>query len=424
MSEPIRIRAIAAGGDGVGALPDGRTVFVPRTALGDLIEPRDVTLARRFARARVARVLEASAERVTPRCPHYEGDECGGCQLQHLSPDAQRTARRHVVGDALRRIGHLEVEDPPLEPSEAEWEYRAKISLTAKGSRIGYHRVGRPNEVFDLDRCLIARPELNALWDGIRRHRRLLPECLTQVVLRVDREKSGGRGGRGESGGRGEAGLHAIFRVAGTQAWTRARELGAALAKDGIAAVLWWEPEGGAPRAMFGASEAYPAMVFEQVHPAMGDRVRDHAVATLGEVSGRHIWDLYAGIGEATRALAHRGATVESVESDHRAVAVAEARGPSEGIKRMAARVEDALDHLSRPDGIVVNPPRTGLSESVSRRLSNVPSGRLIYVSCDPATLARDIARLAESYRVADVRAFDLFPQTAHVEAVVRLERP
>jgi len=409
LSPPIRIRAIAAGGDGVGALPDGRTVFVPRTALGDLIEPRAVTLARRFARARVARVLEASAERVTPRCPHYEGDECGGCQLQHLLPDPQRAARRHVVGDALRRIAHLEMEDPPLEPSEAEWEYRAKISLTAKGSRIGYHRLGRPNEVFDLERCLIARPELNALWDGIRRHRRLLPEGLQQIVLRVDRE-----GGR-----------HAIFRVTGTQAWTRARggQLGAALGKDGIAAVLWWEPEGGVPRAMFGADQAYPAMVFEQVHPAMGDRVRVHAMAALGDVGGRHVWDLYAGIGETTRALARLGATVESVESDHRAVALAEARGPGEGVKRIVARVEDVLDDLSQPDAIIANPPRTGLSEDVSSRLAETPSGRLVYVSCDPATLARDITRLAGSYRVADVRAFDLFPQTAHVETVVRLDR-
>ena len=405
MSEAVRIRAIAAGGEGVGTLADGRAVFVPRTAPGDLVELAELKLARRFARARIERLVETSAERVSPPCPHYLGDECGSCQLQHLDPAAQRAARRHLVGDALRRIGHLEVEDPPLEPADAEWEYRSKITLAARGGRIGYHRLGQPGRVFDLVRCPIARPELNTLWSALRAERRLLPPRLEHLVLRVDRQ----------------GGCHAFFATAPGDPWQGAQALGQALARAGVQAVLWWHPADGAPRTVYGAREAYPAMVFEQVHPAMGDRARSHALLELGEVSGRHAWDLYAGIGDTSRALAERGATVESVEADPRAVRVAEAAGPA-GITRIAARVEDVLHRLHPPDLVVVNPPRVGLSEAVTDRLTVRPPDRLVYVSCDPATLARDLARLAPVYRLASLTAFDLFPQTAHVESVARLE--
>ncbi len=179
--------------------------------------------------------------------------------------------------------------------------------------------------------------------------------------------------------------------------------------------VLWWWPEAGAPRAVWGAPEPYPATVFEQVHPVMGDRVRAHAVAELGDLAGRHAWDLYAGIGETTMALAARGARVTSVELDRRAVALAERRGPGEGITRIAARVEAAIGRLEPADA--------GLDVAVTDRLSVLPSFRLVYVSCNPATLARDAARLAGAWAVRSVHAFDLFPQTAHVETVARFER-
>ena len=407
MSETVRIRNIAAFGDGVGVLADGRAVFVPRSAPGDLVELADLTLASRFARARIARILEPAPERVEPACPHYDGDGCGGCQLQHLNPSAQRSARRRLLADALRRIGHLDVPDPPIEASDVEWGYRSRITLAVKGRRIGYHRAGRPGEIFDLERCAIAREELNRLWTALRAHRGLLPPNTEQLMLRLDRA----------------GGLHAVVRVAGTEAWPRALVLRQALAHDGVSAVLWWWPEGGAPRAVAGADQPFPATVFEQVHPVMGDLVRAHATREFGAVAGLHVWDLYAGIGETTAAIAALGATVESVEVDRRAVAVAEARGPATGVKRIAGRVEDVLKDLEPPDAVIVNPPRTGLDESVTRQLSDLPSFRLVYVSCDPATLARDAARLAGRYVLAGAHAFDLFPQTAHVETVARFER-
>jgi 23S rRNA (uracil1939-C5)-methyltransferase len=152
----------------------------------------------------------------------------------------------------------------------------------------------------------------------------------------------------------------------------------------------------------------------------MGDRVRAHAVAGLGSVAGRHVWDLYAGIGETSAVLAAAGAAVESVESDRRAVAEAERRGPA--ARRHAGRVEDVLNELRRPELVITNPPRTGMDARVADALERLAPARVVYVSCDPATLARDLGRLP-GFRVSDVRAFDLFPQTAHVETVVVLER-
>jgi 23S rRNA (uracil1939-C5)-methyltransferase len=399
----VRILRLAAGGDGVGRLEDGRTVFVPRTAPADVVELTRVREHRRFARARVARVLEPSSERVAPRCPHYVEDDCGGCQLQHITASAQREARRTFVGDALRRIAKLDVGDPELLPAAEEWEYRTKITLHVDqgGQRIGLHPLDRPDHAFELVRCHITRPELMTLWAELGALRRLLPRGLRQIVLRLDR-----RGGR-----------HVVLR---TEVATDAAPLYDELTARGVSATLWVQPEGGEASAVAGSDAPFPATVFEQVHPAMGDRVRAHAVAALGDVSGRHVWDLYAGIGETTAVLAGAGASVESVESDPRAVEEAEARGPA-AVRHMG-RAERVVGRLRAPDLVITNPPRAGMEERVTTALTAAAPSRIVYISCDPATLARDLSRLHE-FRLSSAVAFDLFPQTAHVETVAVLDR-
>jgi 23S rRNA (uracil1939-C5)-methyltransferase len=401
----VRILRLAAGGDGVGRLPDGKTVFVPRTAPGDLVELSELREHKRFARGRLGRVLEPSPLRVDPRCPHYVGDECGGCQLQHLEYQAQLSARQSFVGDALRRLGKRDAPDPPIVPATKTYDYRTKLTLhVGTGARrIGLHRYDRPDQVFDLVWCHITAPELMTLWQAVRKVRPLLPPALEQVVLRLDR--SGGR--------------HLLLRVGKSEVWAGAQRLSRAMERDGVAATIWWQPEGGAARAMAGAGEAYPATVFEQVHPEMGDRVREFAVQQLGDVSGHKVWDLYAGIGETTEKLVRQGATVESVELDRRAVAEAEARGPT--ARRHTGRVEDVLRELKPPGLVIVNPPRSGMDARVTAELERLLPRRLVYISCDPATLARDLQRLPR-FDLKLVQAFDLFPQTTHVETVAVLE--
>jgi tRNA/tmRNA/rRNA uracil-C5-methylase (TrmA/RlmC/RlmD family) len=214
-------------------------------------------------------------------------------------------------------------------------------------------------------------------------------------------------------------GCHLVLRVGEGEVWSGADRLFRELSRQGLSLTLWYQPAEGAPRAVAGAPEAFPATVFEQVNPTMGDQVRDYAVTRLGEVAGRKVWDLYAGIGETTAQLITRGAIVESVELDRRAVAEAEARGPA--ARRLAGRVEDLVGQLSRPDLVVTNPPRTGMSDRVSAELERRLPSKVVYISCDPATLARDLQRLP-NFRIQELRAFDLFPQTTHVETVVVLE--
>jgi 23S rRNA (uracil1939-C5)-methyltransferase len=401
----VRILRLAAGGEGVGKLPDGKTVFVPRAAPGDLVELTQLRDHKRYARARVERLLEPSPHRVEPRCPHYVVDECGGCQLQHVDYQTQLESRRAFVGDALRRIGKRDVPDPPIVPAEKTYDYRTKLTLHVEtaGHRIGLYRYQRADQVFDLKWCHITVPQLMELWQTVRRLRELLPQQLLQIVLRLDR--AGGR--------------HLLVRVGPGEVWSGAERLRREIERRGITATIWWQPEGGAARAMAGSGEAFPATVFEQVHPEMGDRVRDFAVQQLGEVSGRRVWDLYAGIGETTAQLVARGANVESVELDRRAVAEADARGPA--ARRLSGRVEDLLRKLGRPDLVIANPPRTGMDERVAAELERVRPARLVYISCDPATLARDVRRL-EHFQLTLVQAFDLFPQTTHVETVAVLE--
>jgi 23S rRNA (uracil1939-C5)-methyltransferase len=400
----VRILRLAAGGDGVGRLEDGRTVFVPRTAPGDLVELTGLKEHKRFVRARLARVLEPSPHRVEPRCPHYVRDHCGGCQLQHVGYDTQLESRRSFVGDSLRRLARLEVADPPITPAHQPYDYRTKLTLHAENTvrRIGLHRYGRADQIFDLDWCHITAPPLMELWQVVRSLRPLLPSTLTQLVLRLDRDGN----------------LHLVLRVGEGEVWSGGDRLRNELHRRGTPATIWYQPQGGAPRAL-GPGAAFPATVFEQVHPEMGDRVRAFALEQLGGVSGLKVWDLYAGIGETTARLAAMGALVESVELDGRAVREAESRGPD--ARRLTGRVEDLLHLLKAPDLVITNPPRTGMHERVTAELDRLRPGRLVYISCDPATLARDLRRLP-GLRLRVVQAFDLFPQTAHVETVAVLE--
>lgn len=394
-------------------MSDGRVVFVPRTVPGDRIRLREGSLQRHrnFARALLGEVVDAGPGRVAPPCPHYVHDHCGGCQLQHLAYDAQLTAKRAIVGDTLRRIGKLKVEDPELVEGLEEWRYRSKISMDVKmtggradGLTVGLHPYDRPNFVFPLADCHITDFRLMVLWRELRSRIALLPQPLTRLTLRLDREER----------------RHVIAESAG-EPWLNADELRRALVNtvDGEI-ICWWQPADGAARVVAGPATGFPATAFEQVNPAMGMITRRWAVEQLGDVRSQTVWDLYGGIGDTAALLVERGANVVSVDADEKAATWGRARLPA--ARFIAARAEDVLPSLPAPHAVVVNPPRAGLHWDVSLRLTSEPVSKLVYISCDPATLARDLQRLNVNYQLKAVRAFDLFPQTAHVETVAVLE--
>lgn len=410
MSEVVTIAGIAAGGDGVGRLADGRAVFVPRTAPGDSVTLRSgVRLHRSYARGEIAHVLRPGPARVTPPCPHYSHDRCGGCQLQQLAYDAQLEVKRAIVGDALRRIGKLDLPDPEIVEAVDEWRYRTTITLAVEGGpkrskAVGLHPYGRPGTVFALADCHVADFRLMALWRELKPHLDLLPPSLSHLTLRLDRE-----------------GYRHVIAESPGRPWQHAEALRVAL-PDGESVICWWQPVDGAARVVAGQVTASPATAFEQVNAEMAGLARAWAVEQLGDQRGRVVWDLYGGIGDTAVLLAERGAQVVSVDADEKAIDWARRRSAAGAPRFIAARAEDVLATLPDPHAALVNPPRAGLHWNVTLKLREQPVGRLAYISRDPATLARDIQRLSVNYRVTAVRAFDLFPQTADVETIAVLE--
>src|SRR5688500_18943209 len=209
----LRVESVAAGGDGVGRL-DGLAVFTPRTAPGELV---DVSTRQqgRLARGRLLRIVEPSPERVPPRCRHYDGDRCGGCQLQHLNIDAQRSAKQRIVQDAFTRIGRRPVPLPAIVPSPSEWEYRSRLTLAMRWQNgawiMGLRRFDDVDHVFDLHECPITDRRIVAAWSGIREASRLLPRT---AELRGTVRLSGDE-------------LALILE--GGESWPRAREFAAAV---------------------------------------------------------------------------------------------------------------------------------------------------------------------------------------------------
>ena len=399
----VTIQSIAAGGDGVGR-SEGMAVFVPRTA------PEDIALvklirARRFARGELVSLEQASPLRVPAPCPHYTNDRCGGCQIQHLSYDAQLAAKRGIVGDALRRIGRRAIENPDIEPSDGEWRYRRKLTLHVRRNGAGWiaglHPYDDPDAVFDLHDCPITDERVMAAWTQLRAAFDLFPaERALRVAVRLLDDG-------------------AAVVVEGGRVW---REPDRVLEVAASVTELWWRPEGGRTRllARRGGGPASGA-AFAQVNAGVADRLRGHVLALARGHHPAKVIDGYAGLGATTLPLAADGVEVVAIELDADAAARLRERlrAPSTAV---AGRVEDLIARALPADVVMLNPPRGGLDARVTEALQRVeraPSA-VLYTSCDPATLGRDLLRLPR-FRLASVRAYDMFPQTAHVETVCEL---
>ena len=407
----VEIHGLAAGGDGVGRLPDGRTVFVPWTAPGDQVRVRVVSAKKRWARGIADEVLRPSEDRVEPPCRHF--GTCGGCSLQHVAIETQRHWKGRFVREALKRIGNLDgIGDIPVEAAPAAFHYRGRMTFTVahRGGRVraGLREAGRPGRVAEVEFCHLAEPRIQEVWSSLRRSLKrpglVPPGAVMRVTIRAVEEgvvlifSPRCPEGAAQSFG----GLPHVVQV-----W----ESGAKGARR-----LWGEVEG--HETWFGRSVAVPAPSFTQVNASAGQLLLDAVVEAAGEVGGRRVVDAYAGLSLTGRELAARGAAVTAIEMDPSAAAALAETG---GVRVLEGRVEARLAEALPADLVIVNPPRSGLDEHVVHQLLKAPPERLLYVSCDPATLARDLERLAPGFSVEKIRAFDLFPQTPHVEALVAL---
>ena len=409
MNATLRITALAAGGDGVGRL-DGLAVFVPRTAPGDLV---DVELEQhgRLARGRVRAIRESGPDRVEPPCAHYVQDRCGGCQLQHIAAPAQRAAKTTIVRDALQRIGRVTYPIPQAYAGPTDWRYRISLTLALRRDgpagapwRFGLREYDDPERVFNLNDCLITEERIVATWRAVRDAAHLLPDA--------DRLRGTLR----------RAGAGTALSIVGGTSWPAA-DAGVLANLVAALSVIYWTPEGGSRRIVFDrrADPSEPSLSFTQVNPAVAASLRDDVISRALGHKPRTAVDAYSGVGDVAVALADAGVTVTAIELDREAAAWA-ARRLTQPSRSLAARVEQMLPRALPADVVILNPPRAGIDERVARVLDKAaPALRaIIYVSCNPATLARDVARL-EQYAVNHMQPYDMFPQTAHVETLCEL---
>ena len=415
----VQIRALSSDGAGVGSLDDGRVVFVPRTAPGDEVRVRITHGKPRWARGRLRELLVPSPDRVSPACPYYE--ECGGCTLQHVAYAQQLHWKGDTVREALRRISKVDIEPPEVVPSPKERNYRSRVTFTLirlPGGRVvaGFHHLSMPRRIVDVDEgCILPEPAVASVWTGLRgawgegarrlpagRELRLTLRAVDEGVILV------------VEGGRGPGRPDILLReVEGLVAVWAARPNGGGRLLAGLTHVH---------DTRFGETLQTGPTTFLQVNREASEALHRWVVEQGLVRAGEKVVDAYCGVGLYGRDLARSGADVLGIERDSDA-AKAASRDAPESFTVWTGAVEDCIQEALPADLVVLNPPRSGVDERVTEVLQAAGPPRLIYVSCDPATLARDIGRLSSSYAVVNVRAFDLFPQTAHVEAVVVLER-
>lgn len=379
-TEEIEIHGLAAGGDGVGRSADGRVVFVPFAAPGDRLLVRLVDERKRFAHGEIERILEASPWRTAPLCGVY-GD-CGGCTWQHVAYEVQLRAKTEILTDALERVGHLVLPAPvEVSPSPMPYRYRGRTRVLAKAGRVGYRR-RRSHDLCPTSRCPVLVPELDAaLAELAAQH----PEPAEEWEL-----------------------------VSGEDGTTRTTALRRPLPEE--------------PRltlTVSGDRMSFSPGVFIQGNALLLDPLAEAVRQAAG--SGALGIELFCGAGFFTLGLARAFAQLVAVESEGRAVADLRRNVEAAGLAHVEVvrgLAEEVLVRFPGADCVVVDPPRTGLPPGCIEALTAAAPQRLVYISCDAATLARDLARLVKGgYALSAVRGFDLFPQTPHVEAVATLVR-
>lgn len=397
----LDIESLAAGGEGVGRLPDGRVAFVPFTAAGDRVAVRIVEERSRFVRAAVVTVRREGPGRTTPRCQHY--GHCGGCSWQHLGYATQLAAKERILTESLARLGGVELSEPVrVAASPRAYGYRGRTRVLVRGGRVGY-RERRSAVLAPVSACpILVEPlaaELAALAKSVAEDR---PET-----------KGGGRSRR-----RSRTSAVEWELAAGTSGVARAQRL----------------PAQGGPSVELrvrGDLLQFSPGVFAQSNALLLDELV--AAVDMAAGQGASVLELYAGAGLLTLGLARRFRTVVAVELDRNAVrdlGVNLAVAKVHNVEIVCTRVESVASSLPVPaagyEVVVVDPPRSGLPKGCVEWIDRAcRPRRLVYVSCNPATLARDLARFIKvGYEVGPVRGFDLFPQTPHVEAVAVLERP
>jgi len=400
----IPLDGITHGGEAVGRLPDGRACFVPYALPGERVAIEVVQERGRWARGRLLDVLVASPDRVNPPCPYFGPERCGGCQLQHLAPAAQPALKRRILIEQLQRIGAIP--DPPVTETVhvRDFGYRNSARFGADGNgRLGFRRANS-NQLIPIDRCLLLDAQVQALREeaGDRWH------GAQEVTVRAGL----GTGERVLVVQPGEGGLPPLPPGDTPVAVT---------GKPGRSAALRGEPA--LSEVVAGRRFQISPTSFFQASTAGAEVLCDLVGRAVDARHGETALDLYAGVGLFAAVLADRGAQVTAVEFDRAAVDDARQNLAGDEVEVVQADAEAYVRDLAAGGGtadiIVLDPPRRGAGGAVCTAMSALHPRVIVYVSCDPAALARDARTLAGlGYDLRCAVPVDQFAQTAAIETV------
>jgi len=441
----VTIDSLAFGGNGVARL-DGFVVFVRNGLPGDSVRARITKVQRRHAEAIVTELLAPGPVRVTAPCVDFPA--CGGCRFQDLAYATQLETKHQWVVDSLQRLAGLV--DAPLEPILPAVElfgYRNKLEYsftqTEQGPALGFHRAGRWDEVLDIQRCHLTTDVGNAIRERIRdwareeklvaydqgshegylrhlvvREGRNTGQALVQLVTspgeRFDRERL----------------IEVLTEVPEVRSIHWAVNDGVAEVTNLPTELLWGEDA--IEEEISGLRFRVRPNAFLQTNTAMAQQLYGVAREFAGLTGKENVYDLYCGIGTIGLSLAASAMTVWGIDISEESIACAIENAELNSVGNaafFAGNVGEVLrelqDRAGAPDVVVVDPPRAGLAGKALKRLGEIGAARVVYVSCNPTTLAGDLKRLSDDYGYSLIRArpVDMFPHTPHVECVALLER-
>ncbi|MDQ3571867.1 MAG: 23S rRNA (uracil(1939)-C(5))-methyltransferase RlmD [Actinomycetota bacterium] len=428
----LRIESLAQGGRGIARRADGFVIFVTGGLPGDLVRARIDKSKRGYAEAGAVELIEPSPERVGDTCVH-EGEPCPGAPWQGLPYDRQLVYKAEQVEEALRRLGSLDgFEAETIVPAVRPWRYRNKLEYSF-GDRdgdaiLGFHPRGNWREVVDVEDCHLASEDNNAARNAIRAWAQAegIPPYDSQDdrgVLRNLVVREGIRTGQTQTR---LVTAPAEFPRPPVDLHTQIEGLsGGTDGPTGVLGEEYLEEE------LCGLRFRISHAAFFQTNTEMAERLYAIAGEYAGLTGTGRLYDLYCGIGTIGLSLASQAAEVWGVESVPEAVADAERNAKRNGIANARFLTADArlgirplIDEAGKPDVLIVDPPRSGLSKKIVRRVLECEAPRIVYVSCNPTTLAPNAAQLVEAgYELKRIRPVDMFPQTPHVECVALLER-
>lgn len=413
----VRIEKLVYGGDGLGHWK-GRATFLPFVLPGELVTARVVRSNRKVLHALPLALEESSAERIEARCPYFT--RCGGCHYQHMEYERQVATKTAIWRETLRHIGKIDWSGPIVAHPSPPWAYRNRAQfqlVRAAGQlRVGYYRAGS-HALCRVETCPILSPKLETVLGALNRAAAngRVPDAVRQVEAFVD--------------DRDEA---LLLSVAGPGLTVSAEALHQGFASElsGLRSLLAIDTASptrdlaGPGSLDYHVGEHNYCVSHESFFQVNRFLVPEMVEAAMAGLAGEHALDLYAGVGLFTLPLAKRFGHVGAIESS--AAACKDLRANTarfSGVEIFPAEVADFLSQQhDGMDAVLLDPPRTGAGAAVVQELLRLRPGRIIYVSCDPATLARDLQPLVGAgFAIEAIHFFDIFPQTYHLETIVHL---